>query len=861
MRYRGMRTILASTAAAYAIVMAAPALAQTKSFNVPEQSASTGIPELARQADIQILVSEGAARGKTTRAVKGNMSVEAALQRLLRGTGLRISSSDGRTITLVAVSGMTIPGEATAGSTAANSESADIVVTGSRIQGAPTTSPTIVLTAEQMRLAGQMDLGEAMRSLPQNFASGQNPAVVRGVGSSGGVNLTSGSSPNLRGLGADATLTLMNGHRLSYGSTVQAVDISAIPLAAVDRIDIVPDGSSAIYGSDAVGGVINVILKRDYDGASLAATLGGATSGGDFQQQYSAVAGKVWKNGGVLAAVSHDYNSAVYSGDREYTEYMPSENTLYPKIVQTNAVLYAHQSIGNSIDTALDATYSRMTSFRTQNQVNGYIYENRPKTTSYSFSPSIGITIAPEWQLRFMGTYGTSDTQFDQVGIRNGVQTSRSSGCYCNDLVNVEAFASGKIHDVLTNPIGIVIGGGYRYNHLKSVRYSATRADSNGSTESYYGFSELSLPFVEPGQGGKLVYRLAANAAVRYERYPGIAAVAVPKFGFLYGISPSLDLKATWGKSFKAPTLNQLGASTYAQLYSAADYGGQRFPTGSTLLIASGGNPDLKPEKATSWSASLAVHPEQIKYLKVQATYFNVKYRDRVVLPLAGTIVYQALSNAAYSQYVTYNPSQSVVNATVSGADLYYNYATANGLNDVVAILKNGYMNAARQKVDGIDLSIDYKINTNDRSSILINANGAWLWSKQKLSSTDAYVDMAGIIFNPPRFKARASIGWSDGNFTSMFYANHISSLKDNRSTTPTKVASQTTFDASFRYQLPRESGPLAQLSIILNVQNMFNQRPPYAAPTSGGLDYVNYDSTNFSPIGRFISLTVSKGW
>ncbi|WP_235682053.1 TonB-dependent receptor plug domain-containing protein [Sphingobium yanoikuyae] len=840
---------------ACALIGATPALAQADkvlNFNLPAQSLTDALRAIARQSGLEFSAPADPLRGKTSKPLKGHFLPAEAAKRLLKGTGLIAEVVEGALIVRAV--------EASASArTAGNGD--DIIVTGSRIQSGETSSSTIRLSADSIQLAGQADLGEALRALPQNFGSGQNPGVLRGVTSRGGINATSGSSPNLRGLGGDATLTLLNGHRLSYGSTVQAVDIDAIPLAAINRIDVVPDGASAIYGSDAVGGVINVILKRDYDGASLSARLGSATSGGDFQQQYSLVAGKKWQRGGILAAVSHDYNSAIYSDQRAYTKYMPVNNTLYPKIIQTNAVLSGQQSISDSAEFVIDATYSHRKSFQTMGLVSGYVYENRPRTTSYSISPSVNIAIAPEWRFNLMGTYGQSDTKFDQIGLYNSTQTSHIRGCYCNKLANVETFTSGKIFGLLSNPVDLVFGAGYRYNHLTSVRYSATRADSRGSAESYYGFSELSLPFVEPGQGSNLIYRLSANAAVRYERYPGIGAVAVPKFGFLYGISPSIDVKGTWGKSFKVPSLNELRSATYAQLYPAATFGGQRFPTGSTLLIASGGNPDLKPEKATSWSASLVFHPEFISNLDIHATYFNVKYKDRVVQPLAGTAVYQALSNAAYAQYVTYSPSEELINQTVSDADLYYNYAGADGLNNVVAILNNSYMNAARQKIDGIDLTVDYKISTGDASSLLLNANGAWLWSKQKLSSTSAYVDMAGIIFNPPRFKARASIGWTDGSLTSMFYVNHVSRLEDTRSTTIAKVASQTTFDTSIRYRFPEQSGVLTQASLLFNIQNLLNRRPPYAAPTSNSLDYVSYDSTNFSPIGRFISLTVSKDW
>src|SRR3546814_5063944 len=113
-----------------------------------------------------------------------------------------------------------------------------------------------MITQEDMRLAGHNDLGDVMRALPQNFSGGQNPGVLIGAG---GVvanqNITGGSSLNLRGLGPDATLTLLNGARLAYDGFTQATDVAVIPVAAIDRMEVLLDGASALYGSDAVGGV------------------------------------------------------------------------------------------------------------------------------------------------------------------------------------------------------------------------------------------------------------------------------------------------------------------------------------------------------------------------------------------------------------------------------------------------------------------------------------------------------------------------------------------------------------------------------------------------------------------------------
>src|SRR5690606_8001658 len=111
------------------------------------------------------------------------------------------------------------------------------------------------------------------------------PGIAAGSGSNN-QNITGGSALNLRGLGVDATLTLLNGRRLSYGGFAQAVDLSIIPVAAVSRIEILTDGASALYGTDAVAGVANVILNRDFEGVNAATRYGFATDGGGNERQF-----------------------------------------------------------------------------------------------------------------------------------------------------------------------------------------------------------------------------------------------------------------------------------------------------------------------------------------------------------------------------------------------------------------------------------------------------------------------------------------------------------------------------------------------------------------------------------------------
>src|SRR6185312_11142654 len=168
-----------------------------------------------------------------------------------------------------------------------------------------------------IREEGFTDLGEVIRSVPQNFTGGQNPGVFMGGNLTGGglanQNVTGGSGLNLRGLGPDASLTLLNGHRLAYSGFSQAVDISAIPVDAVERIEVMADGASAIYGSDAVGGVANVILKRAFDGVTLGSRFGGATDGGLTTREYTATAGTTWASGGLIATYKDASVDPIYA--------------------------------------------------------------------------------------------------------------------------------------------------------------------------------------------------------------------------------------------------------------------------------------------------------------------------------------------------------------------------------------------------------------------------------------------------------------------------------------------------------------------------------------------------------------------
>ncbi len=190
----------------------------------------------------------------------------------------------------------------------------EIVVTGTRIKGiAPVGSPSITITREEIEAAGYVTTEDIIRGIPQNFAELGGEIDSSGLGVSGTIlgaaarenRSGSGSSVNLRGLGAASTLTVLNGRRLAPAGRGAFVDLSVIPASMIERIEILTDGASAIYGSDAVGGVVNIILRKDFDGAQTSVNYFTVADGDHDAVTASQLIGKSWDNGGIMAAYEY----------------------------------------------------------------------------------------------------------------------------------------------------------------------------------------------------------------------------------------------------------------------------------------------------------------------------------------------------------------------------------------------------------------------------------------------------------------------------------------------------------------------------------------------------------------------------
>lgn len=239
-----------------ALAVATPVMAQTqvRQFDIPAQALASSLLEFSRQSDIMVVVAPDLASGRTAPALRGRYASDDAIAHLLRGSGLRaVANARGGYRIERADAAASSPRQDTALAPDASGEG--IVVTGSRIDlpGYKSPTPLLRMTQADLQVVSRPNLGAAFADLPQ-FKAADSPVTSS-------TNTGAGRFPiNIRGLGDERSLLLMDGRRLVDG------DLNSVPSIMVANVDVVTGGASAAWGSDAVAGVVNLIIDGDYEG-------------------------------------------------------------------------------------------------------------------------------------------------------------------------------------------------------------------------------------------------------------------------------------------------------------------------------------------------------------------------------------------------------------------------------------------------------------------------------------------------------------------------------------------------------------------------------------------------------------------
>lgn len=321
-------------------LLAAPAA--TKEFNIAADDATRALKQFAAQSGEQLLYSPDDVAGVKTLAIQGTLTPREALEKMVEGTTLVVAQDKATGALAVrketaaeAKNGASRLAEAQTAGTARIHEGkvilSDYEVRADRDTGIVNQGVVPrrenegvryqVIDRTEIARSGVTSLPEFFRSLPSNASFGtgsQNQTAVQ-LGLVGGFAFTT-DGINLRGFGTDQTLIMINGRRLFVGDNGGA-DVSRIPLSAVERIEILATSGSAIYGANAVGGVINIILRKGYRG-SEASLYAGTARGGAEEIRASLFHGGASADGRTSFNTSLEYNrkNALHLGDRRYYE-------------------------------------------------------------------------------------------------------------------------------------------------------------------------------------------------------------------------------------------------------------------------------------------------------------------------------------------------------------------------------------------------------------------------------------------------------------------------------------------------------------------------------------------------------------
>ncbi len=344
---------------AHGTLQAAPELTQTVQFDIAPQRLTEALIKYSEQSGIQISSPTALVNGKSSAGVAGKLGAGEALSRLLQGTNLRYSVVDQSTVAIQAVAdkgGQATDAQSTGaprrsalrslvlaraetavqpdttsstGAETADASASDakgvpeILVKGSRSSNtdirrtADDVQPYVVFGAEEIKRSMATDLESFLKyRLPMNqvqATEAQLPGNLRG----------NQSSINLRGLGTDETLVLVNGRRVpSVAGQIDQFqpDINGIPLSSVERIEVLPSTAGGIYGGSATGGVVNIILKRDYQGLEVRGTYHDTMDGGGMQRGIEASGGFSLEGGrtNVMIAASYRGSEPLRNGDRDF---------------------------------------------------------------------------------------------------------------------------------------------------------------------------------------------------------------------------------------------------------------------------------------------------------------------------------------------------------------------------------------------------------------------------------------------------------------------------------------------------------------------------------------------------------------
>lgn len=908
-------------AAAMAVVFAAGAAEvqadeatkeQVVEFQIEATSLDAALQQFSAQSGAPLLFSKARVSGHGTKGVSGRFDPGTALDQLLKGTGFKAVRGEGQAFLIreeatqaeapsppapeperIEKAPVTPePDPADAYSDTLRAEK--ITVTGTSLRGiTPESSPLFIYGREDILNSGASTTEQFIRSLPQNFGGGSTEFAPGGLPEdfSSAKNNTLGTGGNLRGLGSGGTLVLLNGNRVAPTSTVgDFVDLSMIPVSALERVDVLTDGASAIYGGDAVAGVINFVLREDFDGAETMLHYGRVTDGGLAETRASQTLGTAWDSGSILATYEYfdrgnltladrpdiaapTLNSGVAISDRDRFDLLPGQR-------RDSALLAFSQDLAPGLKLSGSGLYSSRKAESTAilAGATSLLQTSGSKSDTLSLAGDLAYDLSTNWSVRLKGAYSEirNDQDFLQAPLTGASGTSYEVRTN-SDVWSLDLLTNGTLARLPGGELSVAFGAHYREEGLESrVAGSAPTRDGNRRVASAY--AELLVPVVGAGNAVPGIERFELSLSGRLDDYSDFGTSSNPKVGLLWSPVSDLNLRSSYSTSFAPPALGYVGALDRGAIvvpyaYMAAAYG-VALPDPSLdvdMMFVSGTGENLQPEESRTFTAGLDYSLSRGSHdWAVHSTFYDISFDGRLgQSPVPGGTSWYVAPNIAWADSSAF-PDGTIVffpdadevaetAASLSQAPILY---LGGSLENVGIINKvNLVRNLASTKTRGIDFQLDYSVETDaGRWTAGVNANKILDFTRQA-SSTTPEVSVLDTFLNPASLKLRASAGFARGGFTGNLFVNHTGSYRTDTTAASEPISSWTTADATFSYAFdPSGHSWLKGVQTTLSVTNLFDKAPP-ATPTLGANLVSGYDPANASPVGRFVAVELRKAF
>ncbi|WP_411835566.1 TonB-dependent receptor plug domain-containing protein [Pseudomonas chlororaphis subsp. aurantiaca] len=639
-----------------------------------------------------------------------------------------------------------------------------VIVTGTRAQeraASASLSPIDVITGESLRSSGSSELATVLAKLIPSI-NFPRPSLVDGA------ELT--RPAQLRGLSPDQVLVLVNGKRhhtsafVNLGGAVgrgsAPADLNAIPLSAIDHIEVLRDGASARYGSDAIAGVINIILKSADHGGSISTQYGQYKKGDGIQRQVAGNSGFALGDNGFVSlsgeGANNDYTnragkdfrpasvgSTTYGqhvfrqGEPETEEGKFQFNSAYS--FNDAAELYGFG--GYSKRRGETAAFYRASNASNNNPVlhpNGYLPLINGTLQDTSLVLGLRGELLDNWHYDLSANYGknTYELRTKTINTSLGLDTPHAfdNGTLTNDQRQLSLDLSREFSlGWLPYPVSVAFGTeylhqGYQIEAGQPESYYQTGSsglggfrDSDAGSSSRHNFAQyldLETHFTD---------KLAVSAAVRHEDYSDFGSNVSGSLSARYDFIPRVALRGSVSTGFRAPSLAQQNFTfTSSQLIGNTIQESGTFAADSQVARLLGAE-DLKAEKSRNYSLGLVLEP--LDNLTVTADLYHIDIRDRVSLS-----------------------SNLVLNNTA------IDYLKANGVGNINYTSARYFTNATDTSTDGVDLVANYRYPLDN--GIRWNSTLGYNYNHTKVTdvkANPAILDQLGV--NLVRVDRRERIG------------------------------------------------------------------------------------------------------